>query len=187
MNFRLSLRFLLRERRAGELRLLVLALVIAVASLSSVGFLSDRVKVALERESHQMLGADLLLTADRPWTKGDISPFAGPVEQTVIDRARAETLVFRLAREERDAWVTWPARVARDTPPPGMRTEATQARTSSGGCAIGAKGRKTRRDSHSTWATASISLSEPKARTPWISSGNTTSSSGICGITKECS
>lgn len=30
----------------------------------------------------------------------------------LIDRARAETLVFRLAREERDAWVNWPARVA---------------------------------------------------------------------------
>ena len=30
----------------------------------------------------------------------------------LVDRARAETLVFRLAREERDAWVTWPARVA---------------------------------------------------------------------------
>ena len=30
----------------------------------------------------------------------------------LIDRARSETLMFRLAREERDAWVTWPARVA---------------------------------------------------------------------------
>ena len=30
----------------------------------------------------------------------------------LVDRARAETLLFRLAREERDAWVTWPARVA---------------------------------------------------------------------------
>lgn len=30
----------------------------------------------------------------------------------LVDRARAETLVFRLARQERDAWVTWPARVA---------------------------------------------------------------------------
>ncbi len=28
------------------------------------------------------------------------------------DRARATALVFRLAREERDAWVNWPARVA---------------------------------------------------------------------------
>ena len=30
----------------------------------------------------------------------------------LIDRARAETLVFRLARQERDVWVTWPGRVA---------------------------------------------------------------------------
>ena len=30
----------------------------------------------------------------------------------LIDKARAEALMFRLAREERDAWVTWPARVA---------------------------------------------------------------------------
>ena len=30
----------------------------------------------------------------------------------LVDRARAETLMFRLARDERDVWVTWPARVA---------------------------------------------------------------------------
>jgi hypothetical protein len=30
----------------------------------------------------------------------------------LVDRARAETLVFRLARQERDLWVTWPIRVA---------------------------------------------------------------------------
>ena len=30
----------------------------------------------------------------------------------LIERARALALVFRLAREERDAWVTWPARAA---------------------------------------------------------------------------
>jgi hypothetical protein len=30
----------------------------------------------------------------------------------LVDRARAETLVFRLARQERDSWVTWPTRVA---------------------------------------------------------------------------
>lgn len=31
---------------------------------------------------------------------------------TLVDRARAEALVFRLARQERDVWVTRPARVA---------------------------------------------------------------------------
>lgn len=92
MNFRLALRFLLRERRAGELRLLVLALVIAVASLSSVGFLSDRVKAALEREAHQMLGGDLLLIADRPWARADASPLAGESDETVYRRALADGL-----------------------------------------------------------------------------------------------
>lgn len=30
----------------------------------------------------------------------------------LVERAKVERLVFRLAREERDAWVNWPARVA---------------------------------------------------------------------------
>lgn len=30
----------------------------------------------------------------------------------LVDRGRAAALVFRLAREERDAWINWPARVA---------------------------------------------------------------------------
>ena len=56
----------LRDWRVGELRLLWLALVIAVAAVSSVGFLSDRVNRALERDAGQLLAADLLLSADRP-------------------------------------------------------------------------------------------------------------------------
>jgi hypothetical protein len=34
------------------------------------------------------------------------------IKGELVDRARATALVFRLAREERDAWVNWPARVA---------------------------------------------------------------------------
>jgi hypothetical protein len=34
------------------------------------------------------------------------------LKSELVDKARAETLMFRLAREERNAWVTWPARVA---------------------------------------------------------------------------
>ena len=30
----------------------------------------------------------------------------------LVDRAKAAALVFRLAREERDSWLNWPARVA---------------------------------------------------------------------------
>jgi hypothetical protein len=34
------------------------------------------------------------------------------LKEEVVDRARASALVFKLARQERDAWITWPARVA---------------------------------------------------------------------------
>lgn len=30
----------------------------------------------------------------------------------LVDRAKAETMVFRLARQERDAWINWPTRTA---------------------------------------------------------------------------
>ena len=30
----------------------------------------------------------------------------------LVDKTRAKALVFRLAREERDAWINWPARAA---------------------------------------------------------------------------
>ena len=65
----LAWQMLKRDFRAGELRLLGLALVIAVASLSSVSFFSDRLSRALAREAHQLLGGDLLLLADHPWDK----------------------------------------------------------------------------------------------------------------------
>lgn len=62
------LRMLRRDARAGELHLLVAALVIAVAALTAVGFFTDRVRQALALEANQLLGADLLLISDHPWT-----------------------------------------------------------------------------------------------------------------------
>lgn len=66
-TLRLTLRMLVRDLRAGELTVLFLSLALAVAALTSVGFLADRVERAVEREAHQLLGGDLLLTADHPW------------------------------------------------------------------------------------------------------------------------
>lgn len=62
----LSLKMSLRDWRAGELRFLLVALMIAVASLSSVGFFVDRMRNGLNRDAHQLLGADLLVSADQP-------------------------------------------------------------------------------------------------------------------------
>jgi len=69
-SFALSLRMLRREWRAGELRVLAAALVIAVASVTSVGFFTDRVGRALAQQANRLLGADLALIADHPLDAG---------------------------------------------------------------------------------------------------------------------
>jgi putative ABC transport system permease protein len=65
-HFKLSFRMLHRDWRAGELNVLVLALVIAISGLTTVGFFADRVEMGLARESNQLLGADLLVTSSQP-------------------------------------------------------------------------------------------------------------------------
>lgn len=63
---RLAWRMFLRDWRAGELRILAAALILAVTSVTSVGFFSDRVRQAMIGQAQQLLGADLLVTADHP-------------------------------------------------------------------------------------------------------------------------
>jgi len=55
-----------RDSRTGELRVLAAALVLAVASVGTVGLFADRVKAGLSAQANVLLGADLLITADRP-------------------------------------------------------------------------------------------------------------------------
>lgn len=62
----LALQLLARDWRAGELTLIGVAVMIAVASVTSVGFFTDRVYQALHRQANQLLGADLVVVADRP-------------------------------------------------------------------------------------------------------------------------
>ena len=64
-DLRLSLRFAARDWRAGELRLLLAALVIAVAAIASVGLFVDRMRNALSLQARQLLGADLVIAAGR--------------------------------------------------------------------------------------------------------------------------
>ena len=57
---------LARDWRSGELTVLIAAMVLAVASVGTVGFFADRVKGALSRQANLLLGADVLISADRP-------------------------------------------------------------------------------------------------------------------------
>jgi putative ABC transport system permease protein len=75
--WRLGWRTLWRDLRAGELRLLIVAVTLAVAALTAVGFFADRLKGGLTRDARQLLGGDAVVSSDNP------------TPQAFIDRARA--------------------------------------------------------------------------------------------------
>jgi putative ABC transport system permease protein len=77
-----GLRMTARDWRAGELRLLAAALLVAVAAVTSVGFFVDRIRLGLERDAAQLLGADLVLSSD------------APIGAAVRERARAAGLAL---------------------------------------------------------------------------------------------
>ena len=64
--FKQAVRMTARDWRAGQLRFLLVALTVAVAALSAAGFFIDRLRTGLERDAHQLLGADLVVNADQP-------------------------------------------------------------------------------------------------------------------------
>jgi len=72
----LGWRSLWRDLRAGELRLLIVAVTLAVAALTAVGFFADRLKGGLQRDARQLLGGDAVISSDNP------------TPQAFIDQAR---------------------------------------------------------------------------------------------------
>ncbi len=82
--FHLGWRTLWRDLRAGELRLLIVAVTLAVAALTAVGFFADRLKGGLERDARQLLGGDAVISSDNP------------TPQAFVDQARALGLASTL-------------------------------------------------------------------------------------------
>ena len=62
----LGLRSLWRDLRAGELRLLMVAVTLAVAALTAVGFFADRIKGGLARDARALIGGDAVVSSDKP-------------------------------------------------------------------------------------------------------------------------
>jgi putative ABC transport system permease protein len=91
----LALKLLRRNWAAGESRVLLLALVIAVASVTTVGFFADRVQAALDRQANELLGGDLVVIADHP------------IPAAYVEAARGEGLTIAQTR-------TFPSMVARE-------------------------------------------------------------------------
>jgi putative ABC transport system permease protein len=63
-SLNLATRLLRRNWRAGESRVLLFALFIAVASVTTVGFFADRVRAALDRQANELMGGDLVVISD---------------------------------------------------------------------------------------------------------------------------
>ena len=61
-----SWRMLWRDWRGGELSILAVGLVIAVTSITAVGFFTDRMERGLQLQSAELIGADLVITSARP-------------------------------------------------------------------------------------------------------------------------
>src|SRR3990170_3885672 len=118
---RLFATMLARDWRAGELRILALALVVAVASVTSVGFFADRVRQALAREAHQLMGADLVMSADHAWP--------GAVREEIVRRglALAENTGFvSMARRSGETQLASIKAVSRGYPLRGKLRVATK-------------------------------------------------------------
>ncbi|MDX1514012.1 MAG: FtsX-like permease family protein [Gammaproteobacteria bacterium] len=86
---RLALRFLKREWRAGELGVVVAALVVAVGSITAVGFFTDRMSRAMEIGATELLAADMLVLSTDPIG----SEFADEARSRGLSSAR--TVSFR--------------------------------------------------------------------------------------------
>ena len=63
---RFAIRSFGRELRSGEVLVLLAAVVLAVAALTAVGFLTDRIGKAVARQANEVLAADLRLRSAEP-------------------------------------------------------------------------------------------------------------------------
>lgn len=76
----LAMRAFRRDLSAGELRLLLVAVALAVAALTAVAFFADRLQAGLARDARALLGGDAVLSTDRP------------APQALVDQARTQGL-----------------------------------------------------------------------------------------------
>lgn len=64
-NLQLAFKFFIREFKQGELTLLFLSMIIATGSLSSIGFLIQRIDGSMSSHANQLNGAQLVLKSSR--------------------------------------------------------------------------------------------------------------------------
>ncbi|MFF7107361.1 ABC transporter permease [Pseudomonas sichuanensis] len=84
----LSLRQLLRDARASEVRVLFFALLVAVAASTAIGYFGSRLNGAMQLRASEFLGADLVLQGSAPATAQQIA------DGTVLGLRHAQVVEF---------------------------------------------------------------------------------------------
>ncbi len=86
-------RTLRRDLRTGELRALLVALVVAVAAVTAVGFFTDRVKQGMAAQAGELLAADLVVVARHPLAEPLLQQAAG-LNLTVTESTTFRSVVM---------------------------------------------------------------------------------------------
>ncbi len=92
----LGWRSLWRDWRAGELRLLLLAVTLAVAALTAVGFFADRLQGGLARDARALIGGDAVVSSD------NATPPAFEQQAKALGLQTTQTLGFPTMGRARD-------------------------------------------------------------------------------------
>jgi len=111
MNFRLVRRMALRDLRSGEMGLLLVALVVAVGTVTSISLFVDRLQQALLQESANFLAADRQISSSREIPEA----FVIAAKRRALDSARTMVFPSMVFAGERNQLVSVKA-VSRDYP-----------------------------------------------------------------------
>src|SRR5918992_3297683 len=91
---RLAILALVRDGKSGELRVLMFALLVAVAALTAVGFFTSRVSLAVDQQAGEVLAADLRLQSRRP-IEPEYFELAGNAGLATAQTSTFPSVIFR--------------------------------------------------------------------------------------------
>ena len=114
-----------RDLAAGEVRIMLAALVLAVLAVTAVGFVTDRAERALAIEANRLLGGDAVVRADQP--------IAGKLREAAnaAELRRAEDWAARAAGDVRARIQLDPTGAGDRNPSQASRRMESAARTMS--------------------------------------------------------
>src|SRR5450830_542617 len=95
--WRLGWRSLERDLRSGELRLLMVAVTLAVAAVSAERYFADRLKAGLQRDARQLLGGDAVISSN------NLAPVAFAAKARALGLDVVQTVSFPTMARAPDA------------------------------------------------------------------------------------